>query len=243
MTIFRCAACDEALTVPADLLPVVPARHRFDGELVDGRRRAAAGGGRRAAATMPCGTYAVDPEPHGTPFVPADDQDEFPPAYPGGPCISNEDGGGGRVGRPSKHLRSASGRRTRPDLAPGTRRAARVLRIPRRGTAQPGLPLRGRGRPRDLGVPRTLRTPPAPPSRSPVVRCGVGRTVGNCRSSTSPGVVADGSVACRVRLGGFPERGFGDPPASGAAGHVPSGQVSRTRSCCGLEPARRTSAA
>lgn len=84
MTIFRCAACGEPLTVPLQLVPVVPPRHCFEGVLVDGRRL--------APPTMARGTYAVDPEPHGTPFVPADDQDACPPAYPGGPCISDEHG-------------------------------------------------------------------------------------------------------------------------------------------------------
>jgi len=84
MTIFHCAACGAALTAPVELLPAVPARHCFDGVLVNGRRQ--------APPTVPRGHYAVDPEPHGPPFVPAEDQDEYPPAYPGGPSISDLDG-------------------------------------------------------------------------------------------------------------------------------------------------------
>ena len=84
MTIFHCATCGETLTAALELLPTVPARHLFEGVLVDGRRQ--------APPTMPRGRYAVDPEPHGPPFVPAENQDDFPPAYPGGPSISDIDG-------------------------------------------------------------------------------------------------------------------------------------------------------
>ncbi|GAA1980272.1 hypothetical protein [Kitasatospora viridis] len=84
MTIFHCSACGAALTGTLQLLPAVPPRHVFDGVLVDGRRQ--------APPTVPRGGYAVDPEPHGPPFVPAPDQDGFPPAYPGGPCTSDVDG-------------------------------------------------------------------------------------------------------------------------------------------------------
>ncbi|MFD7591331.1 hypothetical protein ACFV84_38520 [Kitasatospora sp. NPDC059811] len=84
MTIFHCAACGEALTADLEPLPAVPARHLFEGELVNGRRQ--------APPTMPRGHYAVDPQPYGPPFVPAEDQDGCPPAYPGGPCISDFDG-------------------------------------------------------------------------------------------------------------------------------------------------------
>ncbi|MFJ9695449.1 hypothetical protein [Kitasatospora sp. NPDC101183] len=83
-TEFRCAACGGLLAAGLEALPNVPPRHVFDGEPVDGRRQ--------AAPTVPRGHYAVDPEPHGPPFVPAEDQDGFPPAYPGGPCISGPDG-------------------------------------------------------------------------------------------------------------------------------------------------------
>ena len=41
----------------------------------------------RAPATMPRGFYAVDPDPTGAPFVPAEDQDSCAPSYPGGPTI------------------------------------------------------------------------------------------------------------------------------------------------------------
>lgn len=84
MTVFHCASCGEALTIALQLLPAVPARHLFEGVLVAGRRQ--------ALPTIPRGHFAVDPEPHGPPFVPAENQDESPAAYPGGPCISDADG-------------------------------------------------------------------------------------------------------------------------------------------------------
>ncbi|GAA1533421.1 hypothetical protein GCM10009678_14680 [Actinomadura kijaniata] len=84
MVVFHCAVCDRALTAELERVPAVPARHRFDGALVDGRRL--------APPTLPRGAYAIDPEPHGLPFVPAENPDDCPAAYPGGPCISDSNG-------------------------------------------------------------------------------------------------------------------------------------------------------
>jgi hypothetical protein len=83
MTILHCAACGLRLTDPLSPLPAVPERPSYDGLPVDGVRR--------APSTVPRGHYAVDPDPTGAPFVPAEDQDDCVPAYPGGPSIV-EDG-------------------------------------------------------------------------------------------------------------------------------------------------------
>ncbi|GAA2518397.1 hypothetical protein GCM10010393_59210 [Streptomyces gobitricini] len=71
------------MTEPVRLLPEVPERPGYDGTPGDDGRR-------HAPATLPRGTYAVDPEPSGAPFVPREDQDEdtYEGAYPGGPWMS-----------------------------------------------------------------------------------------------------------------------------------------------------------
>ncbi len=82
MTIFHCAACGKRLTADLQMMDSVPERPSYDGLPVDGVRR--------APATMPRGRYAIDPDPTGAPFVPAENQDDFVPAYPGGPSMCAE---------------------------------------------------------------------------------------------------------------------------------------------------------
>lgn len=81
MNVLLCVACGRRLTEPVRLLPEVPERPGYDGMPGDD-------GQRHAPATLPRGTYAVDPEPSGAPFVPCEDEDAYTGAYPGGPWMS-----------------------------------------------------------------------------------------------------------------------------------------------------------
>lgn len=82
-----CAACDQPLTEPLRLLPEVPERPRHDG-------RENSDGSRHAPSTMPRGTYAVDPEPVGAPYVPHPDPEWTGPAQPGHLSMADPDGPG-----------------------------------------------------------------------------------------------------------------------------------------------------
>ncbi|MEV8550923.1 hypothetical protein AB0L04_13980 [Streptomyces glaucescens] len=86
MNVLVCAACGRPLTEPVRPLPELPERPAYDG-LPD------ADGSRHAPSTVPRGTYAVDPEPSGAPFVPHPDPDWFGSAVPG-VCVLDPDGPG-----------------------------------------------------------------------------------------------------------------------------------------------------
>ena len=76
MNVLTCAACGRRLSPPLRLLPDRPARLGHDG-------RTNADGSRNAPSTVPRGTYAVDPEPSGAPFVPHPDTEWMGEAVPG----------------------------------------------------------------------------------------------------------------------------------------------------------------
>jgi hypothetical protein len=82
-----CTACGHRLTEPLRLLPEVPPRPEYEG-------RKNPDGSRHAPATMPRGTYAVDPEPCGAPYVPHPDPDWCDAANPGNVCMGDPDGQG-----------------------------------------------------------------------------------------------------------------------------------------------------
>ncbi|MEU9477201.1 hypothetical protein [Streptomyces sp. NPDC048191] len=63
MNVLVCAARGRRLSPPPRLLPELPERPEHDGR----------DGARQAPSTVPRGTYAVDPEPSGRPYVPHPD--------------------------------------------------------------------------------------------------------------------------------------------------------------------------
>lgn len=82
MTLFQCRECGKELTGVLSLLsavPKAPARNPDQETTED----------RRAPATMPRGYYAVETEPWGPPFIPAETDG---PAYPRGPWMDDERG-------------------------------------------------------------------------------------------------------------------------------------------------------
>ncbi|MFE4412124.1 hypothetical protein [Streptomyces sp. NPDC056821] len=86
MNVLVCAACARHLTQPLRPLPELPPRPEYDG-------RKNPDGSRHAPPTVPPGTYAVDPEPCGAPFVPHPDPQWAGAAVPG-VCVGNPDGPG-----------------------------------------------------------------------------------------------------------------------------------------------------
>ncbi|MGW2763843.1 hypothetical protein [Streptomyces sp. NPDC001275] len=86
MNVLVCAACARHLTQPLRPLPELPPRPEYDG-------RKNPDGSRHAAPTVPPGTYAVDPEPCGAPFVPHPDPEWAGDAVPG-VCVGDPDGPG-----------------------------------------------------------------------------------------------------------------------------------------------------
>ncbi|HZF87978.1 hypothetical protein [Streptomyces sp.] len=86
MNVLVCAACGRPLTEPVRLLPELPERPGYDG-------LPNADGSRHAPSTVARGTYAVDPEPSGAPFVPHPDPEWCGNAIPG-VCVSDPDGPG-----------------------------------------------------------------------------------------------------------------------------------------------------
>ncbi|NUP37243.1 MAG: hypothetical protein HOY76_09575 [Streptomyces sp.] len=76
MNVLVCAACGRRLSEPLCLLPELPERPPRDG-------RKGPDGLRHAPPTMPSGTYAVDPEPSGAPYVPHPDPEWMGEALPG----------------------------------------------------------------------------------------------------------------------------------------------------------------
>ncbi|MGW2723266.1 hypothetical protein [Streptomyces sp. NPDC001492] len=87
MNVLICAACGGRLTEPLRPLLEVPARPEYDGSK-------GADGVRRAPATMPRGTYAVDPEACGAPYVPHPDPEWAGIAHPGNSWMGDPDGPG-----------------------------------------------------------------------------------------------------------------------------------------------------
>ena len=87
MNVLTCAACGSRLTEPLRLLPEVPPRPEFDG-------RKGPDGSRHAPPTVPRGTYAVDPEPSGAPYVPHPDPEWCDAANPGHSCLGDPEGEG-----------------------------------------------------------------------------------------------------------------------------------------------------
>ncbi|MGW2638035.1 hypothetical protein [Streptomyces sp. NPDC001348] len=86
MDLLLCAACGRRLSEPLRPLPVLPERpERVGGKNPDGSRH--------APSTVPRGTYAVDPEPSGAPYVPHPDP-EWPGAAVPGLSIADPDGPG-----------------------------------------------------------------------------------------------------------------------------------------------------
>ncbi|MGW1171314.1 hypothetical protein [Streptomyces sp. NPDC002550] len=85
MDVLLCAACGHRLTDPVQLLAEIPEPPGWDG-------LPGPDGLRRAPASMPRGTYAVDPLPHGAPFVPVPDDEEYDGVVPGGKWMSDERG-------------------------------------------------------------------------------------------------------------------------------------------------------
>ncbi|MQY39427.1 hypothetical protein SRB17_74540 [Streptomyces sp. RB17] len=73
MNVLVCAACGRRLSPPLRLLPELPERPEYDGQ----------DGARQAPSTVPRGTYAVDPEPSGGPYVPHPDPEWMGAARPG----------------------------------------------------------------------------------------------------------------------------------------------------------------
>ncbi|MCF1597523.1 hypothetical protein [Streptomyces muensis] len=63
-----CTSCGHRLTEPLRRLPELPERPAYVG-------RKNPDGTRHAPSTVPRGTYAVDPEPSGAPYVPQPDYD------------------------------------------------------------------------------------------------------------------------------------------------------------------------
>ncbi|MEV8557172.1 hypothetical protein AB0478_12035 [Streptomyces sp. NPDC051917] len=66
MDVLLCAVCGHRLTDPVRLLAEIPESPAWDG-------LPGSDGLRRPPASMPRGTYAVGPLPHGAPFVPVPD--------------------------------------------------------------------------------------------------------------------------------------------------------------------------
>jgi hypothetical protein len=60
MAVFRCVACNQAVSRDVGLLAALPSSSEWD-----------AGSGERPDPTIPCGSYSIDPEPFGAPFVPS----------------------------------------------------------------------------------------------------------------------------------------------------------------------------
>ncbi|MEU5597817.1 hypothetical protein [Streptomyces sp. NPDC020298] len=86
MNVLVCAACGRRLSEPLRLLPVLPERPEHDG-------RKNPDGSRHAPSTVPRGTYAVDPQPSGAPYVPHPDPEWMGAAVPG-VAVSDPDGPG-----------------------------------------------------------------------------------------------------------------------------------------------------
>ena len=87
MNVLNCVACGARLTEPLRPLLEVPARPEYDGSK-------GADGVRRPPATMPRGTYAVDPEACGAPYVPHPDPEWAGVAHPGNSWMGDPDGSG-----------------------------------------------------------------------------------------------------------------------------------------------------
>ncbi|MFB7507033.1 hypothetical protein [Streptomyces broussonetiae] len=85
MDVLLCAACGRRPTEPVrrlDEMPEGPGRDGLSGP----------DGPLRPPALLSRGTYAVDPLPHGAPFVPAPDGEEYDAVVPGGRWMSDERG-------------------------------------------------------------------------------------------------------------------------------------------------------
>ncbi|MCH5674330.1 hypothetical protein [Streptomyces gilvus] len=87
MNVLIRAAREARLTEPPRALPDVPPRPEYDSAKNPD-------GSRRAPATVPRGTYAVDPEPCGAPYVPHPDPEWCGTAHPGNACMGDPDGPG-----------------------------------------------------------------------------------------------------------------------------------------------------
>ncbi|WAU84701.1 hypothetical protein O1Q96_36445 [Streptomyces sp. Qhu-G9] len=86
MNEISCAACGRRLTAPVRRLDEMPERQGWDGE-------PDAEGRRHGPATVPRGTYVVDPQPFGAPFEPYEgDEDAYDGIVPGGMWMSDERG-------------------------------------------------------------------------------------------------------------------------------------------------------
>ncbi|UPZ28785.1 hypothetical protein MUK60_13780 [Streptomyces sp. LRE541] len=84
MNVLSCAACGRALTGPVRQLDEQPPYPYWDG-LPD------AEGNRHGPATVPRGTYVVDPQPFGAPFVPYEGEaDAYDGIVPGGMWMFDE---------------------------------------------------------------------------------------------------------------------------------------------------------
>lgn len=84
MTVFYCSRCSRALTPELTALASVPVVPDLDG--------ARPKGARQASPTVPRGSYAIDRERWGAPFVRQEDQDNPVPAFPRGPLMATEEG-------------------------------------------------------------------------------------------------------------------------------------------------------
>ncbi|MEU0008550.1 hypothetical protein ABZ079_30925 [Streptomyces sp. NPDC006314] len=85
MDILLCAACGHRLTEPVRRLDGMPEFPDWDG-------LPGPDGQRLPPARLSRGTYAVDPLPHGAPFVPAPKDEEYDGVVPGGKWMSDERG-------------------------------------------------------------------------------------------------------------------------------------------------------
>lgn len=85
MDVLLCAACGHRLTAPVRRLDEIPGPGGRDGLPGPGEAR-------RPPAPLPRGRYAVDPLPHGAPFVPAPRDREYDGVVPGGPWRSDARG-------------------------------------------------------------------------------------------------------------------------------------------------------
>ncbi|AWT45680.1 MULTISPECIES: hypothetical protein [Streptomyces] len=91
MNVLLCVACGRRLAGPVRRLDGMPVRPGPDDPGPDDPGPSGADGPRHGPASVPRGTYAVDPLPFGAPFVPyaGDDYDGI---VPGGPWLSDERG-------------------------------------------------------------------------------------------------------------------------------------------------------
>ena len=84
MTVFFCSKCGSTLTPDLTALSSVP--------IVPDLDSARPKGARQASPTVPRGSFAIDHEQWGAPFVRQEDQNNPVPSFPRGPLMATEDG-------------------------------------------------------------------------------------------------------------------------------------------------------